>query len=86
MVNTLHYPPKGAFPQSADNLIWKTERERDKAGKKGREELDMWTGAGKPRQKKLGVSMLAPIPLFRLWTNGMPIKKYIYFSTVLDNL
>lgn len=40
MVNTLHHPPKGAFSQSADNLIWKTDREMGKeSGKEGKRRI-----------------------------------------------
>lgn len=47
MVNALHHPPKGAFPQSADNLICNTtQREKEERGGVGKERtgaLDMWT-------------------------------------------
>lgn len=48
MVNALHHPPKGAFPQGAGNLICNTtQREKEERGRAGGKErtgaLDMWT-------------------------------------------
>lgn len=51
MVNAPHHPAKGAFPQSADNLICNTvqrekkTREGERGGGK-KEALEMWTRAG----------------------------------------
>lgn len=68
MVNTLHHPPKGAFSQSADNLIWKTDREMGKeSGKEGKRRIRHVDRSRNIKAKKVtGVSILAPIPLFRL--------------------
>lgn len=46
MVNALHHPAKGAFPQSADNLICNTTQREKKRGGGGEEKTgasDTWT-------------------------------------------
>ncbi len=41
MVNALHHPPEGAFPQSADNLICNTtQREKEEKGGRGKKEQE----------------------------------------------
>lgn len=56
MVDAPHHPPKGAFAQSADDLICNTaqrqEGRRERAGdKKGKRELATWTRAAAQQQK-----------------------------------
>ena len=42
MVNALHHPPEGAFPQRADNLICNTtQREKEeRGGEQGKREQE----------------------------------------------
>lgn len=55
MVNAPHHPPKGAFPQCADNLICNTtKREMEKDKEVGKESTGalIWTQAKVQHNKK----------------------------------
>ena len=87
MVNTLHHPPKGAFPQSADNLIWKTDRETGKeSGKEGKRRIRHVDRSrdikAKKSDRRFNTSTHPPFQVVDKWD----AKKNVYFYTVLDNL
>lgn len=70
VVNALHHPPKGAFPQSANNLICNTTR-REKKDRKSRERQNSSIrrgdfGGTTEHKVQTGGQILAPI-LFSKW-------------------